>query len=315
MGDRYVQSCVAHVSFPSTLPELRRAYNAGGGYMEMELLLDTAKGHDRTYSAPRWMTTGDVMFFYHTKRAKLRIERFLSAAKGPDNEEWGEEGKGLQTSIDYLNDQLAVAERYAGTIFGCTEVIGGAAFQKGDADRHWRNNIYAPIGDVHIFKNPLRDSEFGSHIKINPGGTFTPLHGSSFSGLKGLLAQTNDLPPYLAIARPGGVSFRDIDANNWIDIACSPDARFIDESQLRAYLIDYLLEGIKDPRTAVHQECRCEVKDGQTLCVGRGPRRHRRRPCRSGGFGPVTGGQLENGWQGISFGMTGVASGRKGPSS
>lgn len=258
---RYVQSCVGHVSFPSTLAELRRAYDAGDGWMEMELLLDSANGHDRTWSAPRWLTTGDVMFFYHTKRAKLRIERFLLAARGRDNEEWGD-GDDLQASIDFLNDQLTLAEKYAGKIFGCTQVLGGAAFEEGDADRHWRNNIYAPISDVHIFEQPLPESVFGRHIKISPGGTFTPLHGDSFLGLKEHLASENDLPAYLLNALPGGISFRDVDRTNWIDVSCSPEARFIDESQLRAYLIDYLLEVIKDPHTAVHQECRCEVKDG-----------------------------------------------------
>src|SRR4051794_27818547 len=85
---RYVQSCIAHVSFPRMLPELRRAWHAGDGYTDMELLLDPPEGHSGGWTTPRWMTEGDILFFYHAKRAKQRIERFLAEANGPSNEEW-----------------------------------------------------------------------------------------------------------------------------------------------------------------------------------------------------------------------------------
>lgn len=258
---QYVQSCIAHVGFPDTVAELRQAYEAGNGQTDLERLLEPPEGHQGGWTAPRWLTTGDVLFFYHTKRAKLRVERFLKQAHGADNADWGE-GDGLDASIEFLEDQLRLAERYAGTVFGCAPVLGMAGFEQGHADRHWRSNIYAPIDRVHIFERPLPETTFRQYVALSPGGALTPLYGNAFTGLKRLLAAGNELPEFLRKARPGGVSFRDVDATNWIDVVCSPRARFIDESQLRAYLIDYLLEAIKDDRTAVYQECCCEVSGG-----------------------------------------------------
>jgi hypothetical protein len=65
------------------------------------------------------------------------------------------------------------------------------------------------------------------------------------------------LPDCLKRARIGGESFRDVTQENWLSISCSSDARFINEAQLRAYLLDYLLEKLKDPRTPLLRECRC----------------------------------------------------------
>ena len=112
-------------------------------------------------------------------------------------------------------------------------------------------------GPTVRFRPPAPRSGVPAHVTISPGGALTPLHGQSFERVKELLAEKNRLPDYLVNARPGGVSFRNVNATNWIAISCSPEARFIDESQLRAYLLDYLLEELKDPRTNVYVECRC----------------------------------------------------------
>jgi hypothetical protein len=65
------------------------------------------------------------------------------------------------------------------------------------------------------------------------------------------------LPGFLKHARIGGESFRDVTQENWPSISCSSDARFVNEAQLRAYLLDFLLEDLKDPRTPLLRECRC----------------------------------------------------------
>jgi hypothetical protein len=169
--------------------------------------------------------------------------------------------------FERLADQLEIAQEYAGTIFASARVTGAASYWRNedpdrDRERHWRSNIYATIDRPHVFARPLPDAVFRSHVTISPGGAITPLHGQSFETIKELLLAKNRLPHYLMDARPGGISFRDVNPSTWLEIACSSEARFIDESQLRAYLLNFLLEELKDPRTPVYEECRC-ARDGQ----------------------------------------------------
>lgn len=237
--------------------ELERAWDAGGGRSDIELLLDPSEGGGDGWTAPRWITAGDVLFFYHTKKAKLRIERLLKQAARSGNDEWANV-RDLDEARAFLNDQLAIAARYAGAVFGCALVTGASFFEEGDPHRFWRSNIYAPTGPVHVFPRPIPDTMFREHVSISPGGSNTPLDGQAFAGLKTLAAAHNELPDFLANAQPGGIGFRDVTSDNWIEVSCSPAACFIREAQLRTYMLDYLLEELKDLRTRVHQECRCE---------------------------------------------------------
>ena len=256
-----MQSCIGHVGFPDSLAGIKAVLD-GDDDTDMEKLLWPPEGRTGGgWTAPRWLTAGDIIFFYHSKKAEQRITRLLKASADPDNIEW-QAVPDPEAAIERLGDQLEIARRYAGTIFGCALVTGSASYWRNDdterdQDRHWRSNIYAPISREHIFARPLPDAAFRSALTLSPGGAITPLHGPAFEGLKMLLAEKNQLPDYLVNAQPGGVSFRDVDATNWIEICCAPTARFIDESQLRAYLLDYLLQDLKDPRTTVYEECRC----------------------------------------------------------
>ena len=82
------------------------------------------------------------------------------------------------------------------------------------------------------------------------------MYEQDFDGLKCQLSERNPLPEFLKRARIGGESFRDVTQENWPSISCSPEARFVNEAQLRAYLLDFLLEELKDPRTPLLRECR-----------------------------------------------------------
>jgi hypothetical protein len=115
---------------------------------------------------------------------------------------------------------------------------------------------------VYLFARPLPLSEFGGVVTLSTGGTLTPVHGEEFTGLKALLAATNALPPFLVDAEPGGTSFRDVRRENWPEIASDPGRAFVDETQLRVYLLDYLLDEVKDRRFAVLKECDC-FRDGE----------------------------------------------------
>lgn len=257
----YVQACIAHVSFPTSLAGLKEVFE-GHDDTSMEKLLWPPDNDVGGWTAPRWLTAGDIIFFYHTKKALQRITRLLKTADA-DAEPWNALAD-PESAFQRLADQLEIAQEYAGTIFACARVTGAATYWRNDdverdRDRHWRSNIYAEISRANVFVRPLTEDSFRPHLTISPGGAITPVHGSTFERLKQLLGEKNQLPDYFVNARPGGASFRNVDAKNWIDISCSSRARFIDESQLRTYLLDYLLEELKDPRTTVHQECRCRL--------------------------------------------------------
>ncbi len=76
-----------------------------------------------------------------------------------------------------------------------------------------------------------------------------------------MLAAHNPLPAFLQDAVPGAVGFRDVTRENWPAVSTRPNRVFLDEGQLRAYLLDYLLAEVKDPRTAMMEECEC-FRDG-----------------------------------------------------
>ena len=255
-----VQSSITSVSFARSLVEMSGLADHGRDTNMEWLLWPAADDRNGDWSVARWMTAGDILFFYHTKSAVQRIQKLISAADDPNNVEW-EGVKDRDHVAGRLEEQLLIADTYAGTVFACATLTGGAAVWS-DAvlgprsKRHWKGNIHAEIANVYTFARPVPDHAFKHFLRIRQGA-ITPLHGSTFTQMKTLIESANEVPGYLSNAVPGGVSFRDVDKTNWIQICCSGHARFIDESQLREYLVDHLLARIKDPKTAVHQECTC----------------------------------------------------------
>ncbi len=53
------------------------------------------------------------------------------------------------------------------------------------------------------------------------------------------------------------MTFRDVTQENWPLISCNENTGFIDEAQIRAYLLDFLLNEVKDKRTPLLEECNC----------------------------------------------------------
>ncbi len=157
----YVQSFIAHVSFPSTLAQLVRMvgeYPEGYGYTNMEGLLEPSGYDSFDWTAPRWITTGDIVFYYHTKKSLLRIEKLLRASSRSNEPEWAALVD-REAMSELLEDQREIAHQYGGTIFACAQVSGPAAFNRNeeveDDARHWRSHIYAPTCDPYVFQRPL----------------------------------------------------------------------------------------------------------------------------------------------------------------
>ncbi len=273
MTRRNVQACITAVGFPDALHLLDDMVQSNSQISEsltdIDTLLSISSGgsqgfSDRvelTWTAPRWMTAGDLLFFYHTKSAKANLRRLRKEINGaaPDYDD-------LIPAVERGAEQ---AEEFSQTIFACGLVVGPSEFQgpaAGD-EQHFRSTIFAPLGKVHFFEHPLPASEFTKEITLSTGGTLTPLHGRSLTSLKTMLARKNRLSAFIAEAQPGTANFRNVSAKTWLEIVTQPGCAFIDEGQLRAYLLDYLLAGVKDPRTQVHAECECTCGGKRTGIV------------------------------------------------
>jgi hypothetical protein len=241
---RWVQSCITTVSFPTTLEGVRDW--VGSGRTDLDVLLQERSGLE--WTAPRWMTTGDILFFYHAVSATTRIRRLLKQAQSLSN----------RALLELLHHADQLAGQYAGTIFAYAEVAGPSEhLGPGDAHSHFKSTIFAPLKRIHVFEAPLRAEQFKQFVRINRQGTITLLGREEFSGLKHLLSQQNTLPPSLQTAEFGEEHFRTIDKNNWLTIACAPETRFIHEGQVRSFFLDFLLDELKDKGSALLKECQC----------------------------------------------------------
>jgi hypothetical protein len=259
-----VQSAITSVSFPETLDLLRKMGTKWLGLVgkdwitDMDILVSFPAGNNITWIAPKWLTSGDILFFYHTKNARLLINKLSKeVTRLIDNP--------LYTSVFSKSDiellnvilirQTKLANLYSGTLFGYATVSGKPQLAY-DENKHFKGVIYAPLDSFQVFSNPLPAEEFADVLKIGQNTT-TPMYSEQFESIKNKLRIKNKLLPNLENTRPSGLGFRDISSNNWMEISCNQDIRFVNEAQLRTYLIDYLLEEIKDTHTLIYTECDC----------------------------------------------------------
>lgn len=247
---RWIRACITTIGFPRELAGLRtmltkNAEASGRPQTDLETLLHFSAGTEAAWTAPRYMQTGDILLFYHAVSARNRIAT-MQRHLGPNDRDLA----------DVLKRNAVFAKEYGGTIFACAEITGPAIYERpaGKAS-HFRGRSFAPFRKVVRFTPPLE--EFAAAVTIKRGVALTPVEGQHFDTLKDLLKQQQRLPPFFEAARPGGTDFGGTTAETWRHIACAEDKRFSDEAQVRAYLIDYLLDEIKDPATPRYEECPC----------------------------------------------------------
>jgi len=260
---RLVQAAITSVSFPSSLERLRAMGSKwqkmiGRDWItDMDVLMDFPVGKQVTWIAPKWLTANDILFFYHTKSAKSLIQKLRLEAthiiKGRTDPGEMLSRSDINALKAILDRQSILAEQYSGSIFGFA-VISGRPIRYHDVDKHFKGTIYAPLEEVYIFSRPTLD--FSDIIKIGQNTT-TPVFGQEFEKLKARAAIHNKLPDILINTKPGSFSFRNVDSTNWPDICCKRETKFVDEAQIRAYLIDYILAEVKDDRSPLLLECDC----------------------------------------------------------
>lgn len=246
-----VQACVTSVSFPASLNDVRKMIEkniyVGKSCSDMDILLNFDPSWGTKWTAPRWMTENDLLFFYHTKRAQERTRKLLQEARGAF---WKD-----KRLIAFLERASQHAGQYGGTLFGCATVSAPTEYIEEDRT-HFARRTFAPLGQVHIFENPLPLERITEVMRIGQNTTI-PLFEPQFQAIRAALAQQNELPPFLAKARSGDRTFRYVNQENWPLISSQPHTRFIYEDQLRAYWLDFVLNELRDEGSHLLIECNC----------------------------------------------------------
>lgn len=253
-----MRACITNVSFPQEENELRAMLDKneeklGRRVTDLDSLLQFRQGTEDAWTAPRYMHAGDILLFYHGVSAKDRIATLQRRIGDSDRH-----------MAQVLARSATQVEDYAGKLFGCAEVIGPALYEAPTGeDSHFKGRSFAPFNDVVLFKRPLPVAQFPTSLTIKRGVALTPLEGQSFIELKARLAEDNRLPAFLEVARPGGIDFPHVTADSWRRVSCAEDKRFSSETDVRSYLIDHLLDEIKDPGTPRLHECDCFHGNGE----------------------------------------------------
>lgn len=248
---RRIQSYICSVSFPDTIQAVLNMVEGNkpktNWATDIDTLLTFKDGDSLFWTAPKWITQDDIVFFYQTRRALQRTERLFAEAKSKYPRR--------RNLINLLERARLIAESYAGKIFACASVAG-ATERLQRRNKHFISPHFAPLKEIFVFDEPLAQDAFADYVKIGRS-TITPLYKREFGGIKKLLSARNGLPDFLQKAVAGEDSFKYVNAKNWISISCSPDAKFVHEAQLRAYFLDYFLNELKDKGTSVLEECEC----------------------------------------------------------
>lgn len=238
-----VQAYIAVVSFPTSIEELRDLTD-NDYYMDMEEIL---LGHDVNYTAPKWATKDDIIFFYHAKSAIVKIRSLKKQSIGQKDED---------KLMEYLNMAEEIYKACGGSIFCVARVGDDPEIIKDERDNlHWRGDVYAKVADYILLKNPIRKNTFEQYIKLAQQRTITPVLGEDFENLKNLILKYNDVS-YLKTAHAVPISLKDISPKNWISVSYDYRRRFYLEMQFRKFYADYFLKILGD-RKGIFSECVC----------------------------------------------------------
>lgn len=250
-----VQSCITSITFPDNIDDydeglLEYEELYGKKENDIESLLHFDSSSNIGWTAPKWLTSGDIMFFYLTKSFKIRTSKLLQ-----------ETSRKLYPFIKRADE---LANIYSGTIFACADISDSSYYGIGIYP-HFKSKVFAPLNSVNVFKNPIPLEDFKDFIIIR-NGSITPIFGEAFNELIKVISAKNFLPKFLQ-NKKSEKGFCGINNHNWINISCNGSKRFLNEHQLRQFFIDYFIEYIKDEGSKVLKECNCFRKGSLTGTV------------------------------------------------
>jgi hypothetical protein len=249
IGLECVQAYISNMSTSSSLEEL----DNDEGYSLPEVLLNESSIE---WTAPKWAKAGDIVFFMHSKYAKSTITRLRTELIQRKNEYSSADYNRL---MSYLYHALEIHAKYGGKIFAIGRVCGCSEYVEPEnyCDiLHWKSRNYAEIDNIQELDEPIDISDFHNYIYVTRAGAITPLFNNEFDLLRSDIGKTNDLPDFVQNASAKPMMLRQINDENWVEIANAYRRCFILEKQFRQFYVDYFIRAIGDKKT-FYTECRC----------------------------------------------------------
>ncbi len=261
----HVQSFIANCSFANTLEELQQDLNTWG-YFNYECIFFE---EEFMWTSPKWAKVGDVVFFYHTKKALINIsslQRNLKTMQGkmPTDKYLTYEEKLKKARDNY--------EKYGAKIFAIGQVCAEPEMTSdedpfGITDNdlyHWGSKNYACMSNICVLKNPVPMEDFTDFITLSPGGSYTMVLGEQFERLRDLIIERNkdqeDIPYYFRKSMAATEMLSSYNDDNWTQISNEVRRQFTSRTQFQSFYTDFLLKAIGDTKKN-WLKCRF-IKDG-----------------------------------------------------
>lgn len=252
---RHARAFITALNFPSSLEELRYNYLEEGAYLDIETLLYPRFRENKPveWTVPKWAKPGDVCMFYFAKTANSKLRKV--------QKEFEKQRIALDWATERSLEVLLMRgwhyfDNFAGTILAIGKVAGKPyRFPEPDELNHWKSPIYAVIDEITALENPLHISDFRDVVFITRGGTITPVFGREFDTVRERIVAKNTVPKFFTECSTKPLPLRDINSENWMQVAAEHRRGFILEQEFRACYADYLLRGISDDGI-LYRECR-----------------------------------------------------------
>lgn len=250
-----VQAYILNISAIQTIEELREM-TENELVHTVESAMHIGKDEAGSYTAPKWIMQGDIIFFYHAATAHQHNRRLRKEVSNGNFEDADK----LNSYLDYCDN---LYKKYGGKIYAVGVVADTAYYSDAEWEHpHFKTRIFAPITNVVYLEYPLPAKQFKEFLPIATQQAITPVLGNDFMKLKSLILRYNDVP-YLQKRSSVSIPIKDIQKGTWIEAANENGRRFLLEAQFRKYYVDYLLSMLSDDNK-IHQEVQC-IKQGKSV--------------------------------------------------
>ncbi len=246
-----VQAIIESIHFPKTLDELRWFMYDHGCFSVEDVIFKTPAV---VWAVPDWIRAGDVVFFMHAKAAIQRIVHLEAMIR----EEYS------------INDRFMLMEalRRAKIIYG---LYGGKIYAVGrvsdkpfsedapEAEKyktHRKGELFAETEDICVLGRTVPVSDFPEFMTVSRQSAVTPVPGEAYAKLRDLIASKNEIPDFLKYSVATPLPLREINKENWMNLAQADRRAFRLEMQFRKFYADYLLRQLGDVKT-FYRECQC----------------------------------------------------------
>jgi hypothetical protein len=224
-----------------------------------------AGGSIEGWTAPRWFVTGDVSFFYHSKKSLdhaysvyKSIDRLLSYESmfNPISEDryCSLRNQALIIYKAVAKRGLQFAKKYSGKIFAIGVADCEFRTSHNHYGQHWHNPNYCSFSDVFFLEEPIELSSLKAVVSIKQA-TITSLNPEEYACIAEEIVRRNPRNSFIKDKRHRVLNLDEIhEKQGWRGIANEGRIPFISEQQVRYLLLDGFINEISDANTNVSQE-------------------------------------------------------------